>query len=196
MQRAHVAVVAAPVFLISIVGAAFAGVLPASSIWSAAAVAWPPSTLLVSELQTGGASASDEFAELTNVGPTAVDLNGLEVVYVTSTGGTITRKASWATSTVLAPGRHLLIANSLGIFASGADATYSGGFVATGGSIVLRVIGGAPIDSIGWGDATNAFVEGSAMAAPPPSSSIERKPGGIAGNTTDTNSNSTDWFAQ
>ncbi|HTG40686.1 MAG TPA: hypothetical protein VK697_03635, partial [Methylomirabilota bacterium] len=32
-----------------------------------AAVAWPTSTLLVSEIVTGGASASDEFAELTNV---------------------------------------------------------------------------------------------------------------------------------
>ena len=53
-----------------------------------AALAWPTSTLLVSEIVTGGASASDEFAELTNAGSAAVDLAGLEIAYVTSTGGT------------------------------------------------------------------------------------------------------------
>ena len=33
-----------------------------------AAVGWPPSTLVVSEVQTGGASASDEFVEVANQG--------------------------------------------------------------------------------------------------------------------------------
>src|ERR1700675_3645581 len=158
-----------------------------------AAVAWPTSTLLVSEIVTGSASASDEFAELTNAGSSAVDLAGLEVAYVTSTGGTITRKATWPASTILDPGRHLLIANSTGIYAATADATYSGGFAATGGSIVLRPIGGTPIDAVGWGDATNAFVEGSAAAAPPAGSSIERLPGGSAGNGIDTNGNAADF---
>src|SRR5207247_5983783 len=100
-----------------------------------AAVTWPVSTLLVSEVQTGGASASDEFAEITNAGPTAVDLAGLELVYATSTGSTVTRKASWSATNLLEPGRHLLIANTSGIYASLADATYSGGFAATGGAI-------------------------------------------------------------
>ena len=35
---------------------------------------------------TGGASASDEFAEITNAGPVPIDLTGLELVYVTSSG--------------------------------------------------------------------------------------------------------------
>jgi hypothetical protein len=124
----------------------------------AAAVAWPPSTLVVSEVQTGGVSASDEFAEIHNAGTTDVDLSGLELVYATSTGSTVTRKASWATSTLLRPGRHLLVANAAGVIAPIADATYSGGFAATGGALVLRPIGGTPIDAVGWGDAVNAFV--------------------------------------
>ena len=65
-------------------------------------------------------------------------LPALELVYVTSTGSTVTRKASWATTLLLGAGRHLLIANSAGIYAGLADATYSGGFAATGGAIVLR----------------------------------------------------------
>ncbi|HEX8024704.1 MAG TPA: lamin tail domain-containing protein, partial [Candidatus Limnocylindrales bacterium] len=158
MVRARVAVVAAPLFVVALAGAVLAhGDVLTDGFAPLGAVAWPPSTLLVSEVQTGGASASDEFAELTNVGLASVDLAGLEVVYVTSTGGTITRKASWSSSLLLAPGRHLLIANSSGIFGPLADATYSGGFAATGGAIVLRTIGGAPLDAVGWGDATNAF---------------------------------------
>jgi hypothetical protein len=147
-------------------------------------------------VQTGGASASDEFAEITNVGAASVDLAGLELVYVTSTGSTVTRKASWTASTMLGSGRHLFIANTSGIYVGIADATYSGGFAATGGAIVLRAIGGAPVDAIGWGDATNTFVEGATAAAPAAGSSIERRPGGIDGNTTDTNSNSADWFSR
>jgi hypothetical protein len=160
---------------------------------AAAAVAWPPSTLVISEIQTGGASASDEFAELANAGALAVDLTGLEVVYVTSTGSTVTRKATWATSTVLDPGRHLLIANAAGVIAGSADAMYSGGFAATGGAIVLRPVGGAPIDAVAWGDATNSFVEGTAAPAPTAGSSIERRPGGSSGNGSDTNDNLADF---
>ena len=62
---------------------------PASDLDAAplAAVSWPPSTgLLVSEVVTGGASASDEFVEIYNAVGAAIDLGGLELVYVTSTG--------------------------------------------------------------------------------------------------------------
>ena len=95
---------------------------------------------------------------------------------------------------VSSPGRHLLIANAAGIHAAIADATYSGGFAATGGAIVLRPVGGTPIDAVAWGDATNAFVEGSAAPAPAAGSSIERRPGGAAGNGTDTNDNAADFL--
>jgi hypothetical protein len=196
VDRARAAAFAALVVVLSLSGAAVAAPNPESA-QPAASVAWPASTaLLLAEVQTGGASASDEFAEITNASAVPVDLVGLEVVYATSTGGTVTRKASWPASLVLEPGRHLLIANTSGVFASIADATYSGGFAATGGALVLRPIGGAPIDAVAWGDATNAFVEGTAAAAPAAGSSIERLPGGIGGNTIDTNDNSVDWLVQ
>ena len=47
-----------------------------------------------------------------------------------------------------------------------------------------------------WGDATNPFVEGVPAPAPPPGSSLERRPGGIDGNAVDTNDNAADWFVQ
>jgi len=162
----------------------------------AGAVSWPPSTLVVSEVETGGASASDEFVEVANQGSGPVELQGLEVVYATSSGSTITRKGTWSVSTVLDPGRRILLANASGTYASIADSTYSGGFAATGGAIALRLVGGAAIDAVGWGDATNAFVEGLVAAAPPAGSSLERAPGGATGNGRDTNDNASDWFVQ
>jgi len=195
VERTRRAVLAALCVVLSAGGAAWAAASDPGAALEAA-VEWPTSTLLVSEIQTGGASASDEFAEITNVGAGPVDLAGLEIVYVTSSGSTVTRKASWTTSLVLEPGRHLFIANSLGIYAGLADATYSGGFAATGGAIALRAMGGAPVDAVGWGDATNTFVEGTAAAAPAAGSSIERLPAGLAGNTTDTNDNAADVLVQ
>ncbi|HEY6058788.1 MAG TPA: lamin tail domain-containing protein, partial [Candidatus Limnocylindrales bacterium] len=162
-----------------------------------APVTWPPSTgLLLAEVVTGGTSASDEYVELTNAAAVPLDLAGLELAYVTSSGATTTRKATWASSQTIEPGRHLLLANSAGAFVSVADITYSGGLSATGGALVLRPVGGAPIDSVAWGDATNGFVEGTAASAPPAGSSIERRPGGTGGNVQDTNDNSADWQVQ
>jgi uncharacterized protein YdeI (BOF family) len=161
---------------------------------NAQAVSWPASDdWLVAEVVTGGASASDEYVELTNASTEPADLLGLELVYVTSTGSTVTRKTGWDASVLVAPGRHVLIANSAGLYASVADATYSGGLAAAGGTIVLRPAGGAPIDSVGWGTARNEFVEGAAAPAPPAGSSIERRPGGAAGNTSDSNDNAADF---
>ena len=164
----------------------------------AAAIAWPASSsLVVAEVVTGGSSASDEYVEIANAGPAPVELGGCELVYVTASGATTARKASFTSPTVLKPGQHLLVANASGIYAAMADATYSGGLAADGGSLVLRrVNGGDVIDAVGWGTASNDYVEGSAAPAPPARSSIERRPGGSGGNTRDTNDNLADWLVQ
>src|SRR6185503_11471543 len=95
--------------------------------------------LVVSEVTTGGSSASDELIELYNPSTLALPLEGLEVIYVTSTGGTITRKASWAAGAASLPsGAHLLIANGAGAFAGIADLTYTNGLAAPGGSVAIR----------------------------------------------------------
>ncbi|HEY7941931.1 MAG TPA: lamin tail domain-containing protein [Candidatus Limnocylindrales bacterium] len=162
-----------------------------------AAVAWPPSGgLLLSEVMTGGASASDEFIELDNASSDPLDLVGDEVVYVSASGGTVTRKASWTAASPLVPGQHLLVANGAGVYAVGADATYTGGLAATGGAVALRAADGSVLDAIAWGNATNGFIEGTTASAPPAGSSLERLPGGAAGNGVDTNDDSFDWFIQ
>ena len=197
MARARIAAMAAMVLILLAGATAFAspGDVAPSGAAAQVVVAWPPSAgLQVAEVVTGGASASDEYVELTNASGLAIDLLGLEVAYVTSSGSTVTRKASWTTSLPLEPGRHLLVANASGAFAAFADATYSGGFAATGGAIVLRPIGGQPIDAVAWGDATSGFVEGTAATAPAAGSSIERRPGATGESSLDTNDNAADFM--
>ncbi|MGA3030085.1 MAG: lamin tail domain-containing protein [Candidatus Limnocylindrales bacterium] len=162
-----------------------------------ATTSWPPSDgLVLAEVMTGGASASDEYVEIANSGTAAVDLGSCELVYVTASGSTVTRKALFSAPLPLAPGQHLLVANATGIYGPLADATYSSGLASDGGAVALRHLDGTVIDAVGWGTATNSFVEGSVAPAPPAKSSLERLPGGLAGNTRDTNDNLSDWFIQ
>ena len=172
MARARTARIAAAIALIGAIGLTSWSPAPPQRML-AAVVGWPTSSLVVSEVQTGGASASDEFVELANQGPGSVDLAGLELVYATASGSTVTRKWTWATSTILEPGRRILIANAAGALAGIADLTYTGGLAATGGAVALRVVGGSVMDSLGWGDAASGFVEGS--AAPAPSADFARR---------------------
>lgn len=151
--------------------------------------------LLVSEIVTGGASASDELIELYNPTAAALPLEGLELIYASSTGATISRRAAWATGAPSVPsGGHVLVANSGGIFAAIADATYATGMAATGGSVALRILGATTaLDAVGWGTAMGSWLEGVAAPAPPPGSSVERLPGGVAGSTQDTDDNASDF---
>jgi hypothetical protein len=161
-----------------------------------AAVGWPPSAgLLVGEVVTRGAGASDQYVEIYNAAPVALSLAELELVYVTASGATVTRKQAWS-DMALGPGGHLLIANSAGAYAGTADGLFSGGFSTTGGSLVLRIIGGSVIDALSWGTASSSFVEGTPASAPPTGASLERLPGAEQGNAVDTNDNLADTHVQ
>lgn len=151
--------------------------------------------LLLSEVVTGGSSASDEFVEIYNPSPAPLPLEGLELVYVTASGATVTRKASWAAGAPEIPAhRHLLIANSAGIYAAIADTAYATGLAATGGSLALRIQGATTsIDAAGWGTAASTWLEGSPAPVAPAGASIERLPGGAAGSSQDTDDNVTDF---
>jgi uncharacterized protein YdeI (BOF family) len=157
-----------------------------------------PVHVLISEVVTGGSSASDEFAELYNPGDVALALDGLELIYVSASGATVTRKAAWGTGAApIQPGAHLLIANEAGAFAPIADVTYANGLAATGGSLALRVQGATTaIDAVGWGTAASTWLEGQPAPAPPAGSSLERLPGGPSGSGQDTQNNVVDFFIQ
>lgn len=156
------------------------------------AVDWPPSSaLLIGEIVTGGSKGADEYVEIYNADTSPAPLADIELVYVSASGKSSTRKHAWSGGQVPAAGR-VLLANVDGTFAVGADHTYRGGLSATGGSVVLRSAGGVVVDALSWGTAASAFVEGTAAPAPPAGASIERRPGDGAANGRDTNDNAAD----
>ncbi len=155
----------------------------------------PPVAALVrvNEVQTATASsAADEFVELSNAGETAADIGGWKVVYRSASGTSDTTLATIPSGTMLAPGGFYLVAGSAYAGAAAPDQSFSPGLAATGGGVGIRDASGELDDSVGWGAATNAFVEGSAAGAPPataaPGSSIARIPDGH-----DTNVNAVDF---
>lgn len=154
--------------------------------------------LVISEVVTGGASASDELIELYNPSPEALPLEGLELVYVTATGATVTRRAAWSAGAAsVPPGAHVLVANELGVYAAIGDARYASGMAATGGSVALRIQGAATaIDAVGWGTAAGTWLEGTPAPAPAAGASVERRPGGDAGSTVDTDDNASDFVVR
>lgn len=155
----------------------------------------PSAHLLISEVMTGGASASDEFIEIYNPGPDSLPLEGLELVYVTASGATVSRRADWpAGAPSIGPGAHHLVANAAGTFAPIADVVYASGMAATGGSVALRIQGASSaIDAVGWGTAASAWMEGTAAPAPAAGETLERLPGGSAGSGQDTDNNAVDF---
>jgi hypothetical protein len=153
--------------------------------------------LVISEVMSGGASASDEFVELYNPVAAPLVLDGLELVYVTASGATITRKAIWGPGAEVPGHGHVLVANEAGIFAGIADATYANGLAATGGSMALRVAGAAmAIDAVGWGTAASSWLEGQPAPAPSAGSSLERLPGGGLGSGQDSDDNLVDFVVR
>ncbi|MGH2477815.1 MAG: lamin tail domain-containing protein, partial [Candidatus Limnocylindrales bacterium] len=126
MQRVRRAGSTALTFVLAL---GWSGIPAVGGPWSAAvadaaSIAWPTSTLVISEVQTGGAGASDEFVEIANQGTAPVDLVGLEVVYATSSGSTVTRKATWADSLILTAGRRVLVVNGAGALVGLGDLAY------------------------------------------------------------------------
>ena len=76
----------------------------------------PPAHLVVSEIVTGGASASDELIEIHNPTSAPLPLEGLEVVYASASGATVSRRAAWELGAPSVPaGGHVLIANQDGL---------------------------------------------------------------------------------
>ena len=131
-------------------------------------------TLVISQFQAGGGTANDEFIELHNVSAGNIDLNGHRLVYRPATTTTELTFAAWTTSTIIPPGGYYLIASTAydgGVTPNTTydPATCACSMGANGGGLAIRlgaVNTGTIIDSVGWGTATNIFVEGAVTTAP------------------------------
>jgi len=154
------------------------------------------SPVVISEIQTAGGgatAASDEFIELYNRAPEAVDLSSWSIQYKDGAADnlSVSSAASKINLSGTIPGEsYLLIANSDGYDYGGTkapDATYNGtsfALVAAGGTVFL--VGNqtaltsptdpAIQDKVGWGTGTiSPYAEGTAAPVPAANGSIERK---------------------
>ena len=146
--------------------------------------------LKINELANGGANgATDEFIELYNPCSGSVALVGSTLVYRAATSGGDNFTFATFGSVMVASHGYFVVAN--GQFAGTANIKPfqgGGGMAAAGGGIALRDPQDMVVDSVAWGTAVNAYVEGTVATAPSTTQSLARTPNG-----TDTNDNNADF---
>jgi lamin tail-like protein len=134
----------------------------------------------------------DEFVELVNTGTAAADLSGWKLVYRSAAGTSDVSLGTLADGTTLGAGAFFLFGGGDYSGSHAADKSFSAGLASAGGAVALKDAAGTVVDSVGWGEATNDYVEGAPVAAPPiapaPGTSGARQPDGH-----DTNVNSADF---
>lgn len=156
-------------------------------------------TIVINELQVAGATgstnaAANEWIEIASKCTAAQNLTGLRLVY-RAAGGTndVNPPLLDLTGTIAAGGYNWYAAsasavqnpNPTGYFTTGTTGALSG----SGGGIGLRIITGAILlDSIGYGSATNAFIEGTVFGNITGGSAAARTP-----DKADTNNNAVDF---
>lgn len=158
--------------------------------------------LVISQFQAGGTNADDEFVEIHNTSLNPVDLNGYRVVYRSSAGtNDVGPLFAWTETTIIPAGGYYLIAsNSYDEASVVADKTWNTSACAcslsgTNGGLAIRQGAnntGAIIDSVGWGAATNIFVETTTTSAAGNNNSKVRNNNGCS----DSDNNSNDFATQ
>ena len=135
--------------------------------------------IVISQFQvtgdTPGNTANDEFIEIHNTSSNSVDLNGYRLVYRSAAGTNDVAFVDWTTSTIIPAGGYYLIASTSYNGTVTPNITYNPttctcSMSATGGGLAIRqgaVNTGVIIDSVGYGSATNAFIETAITPAAP-----------------------------
>ena len=149
--------------------------------------------LRVNEFMTGvTGAAANEFVEIVNSGTGTARIGGFKLVYRSAAGTSDVTLTTVPDGTTLAPGAFYLFGGSAYAGTTPANQSFSTGLAAGGGGVAFRDATGMIVDSVGWGDAVNAFVEAHPATAPPataaPGSSAVRLPDGH-----DTNDNAADF---
>src|SRR5436305_5734138 len=126
------------------------------------------SPVRINEVATGTtASAADEFVEVFNAGAAPVDIGGYKLAYRSAAGAADVLLATVPTGTTLSAGGFYLFGGNSYAGAKQPDQTFTTGLASSGGGVGLRNAAGDLVDSLGYGTATNAFVESHAAPAPP-----------------------------
>ena len=138
--------------------------------------------LVISQFQVAGGNANDEFVEIHNTGSNPIDLSGYKLVYRSSGGTNDVLLAQWSSVTVIPAGGYYMVASTGYDGSAAPDLSYnpstcSCSMSGTTGGIGIRqgsVNTGVIIDSVGYGSATNVFVEGTVTPFPAANTSQSR----------------------
>lgn len=136
-----------------------------------------PNHIVISEIQIGGMTATDEFVELFNPTPSAVNLKSWRLSKRTASGNQTNLLTAFPDVNLPAHG-HFLITHSTGYTGSTAtDAQYSTAeSLAANNTVVLfSDAGNTIVDLVGMGTASS--FEGTSAPNPPNDQSIERQSG-------------------
>ncbi len=158
--------------------------------------------LVISEIQTAGVTASDEFVEFYNPTTITINIETWSIQYKSATGTTFYKKNFPSGASVPAHGWYLATHTDYAGTATPdmSHSTFSmsaaGGhiFLVNSQTTLISPIDSSIIDKIGYGTADSP--EGTAIVAPPASQSVERKFSGDLGNGEDINDNSADFTLQ
>ncbi len=151
----------------------------------------------ISEVLLGAPGNNNrEFIELYNPRETAVDLQGWSLWYRSRADQEPEAVLRWTTPSEIPPLGHLLLARTGEDFGLIADAYFDVPLSNRRGGLILRDGGGNDVATLGWGeDAPPDYFAGTPAAPPTDGASLERLPGGDAGNGQDTGSNAADFAA-
>ncbi len=164
---------------------------------TASPVAAAPGKVVFSEVLTGVPGDNTyEFIELYNAGTEPVNLQGWTLAYRMMDTKDEAQVYHWEREAVVPGYGHYLLTHpdtEVGLLS---DAVYTTPLFERKGGLVLRDADGNQVDAVGWGDAPDGYYEGHPAEAALQGASLERRPGGDAGNATDTDDNQQDFAAR
>ncbi len=156
-----------------------------------------PGRILISEFIPGVPGDNNfEFIELYNAGTEAVDLKGWSLWYKMLDDKEAQRVYVWTARADVPGYGHYLLARAGEDIGAAPDAVYEVPLFERKGGLVLLNADKDVVDTLGWGDAPAEFVADRPAVAPADGASLERAPGGDAGNAMDTDDSSDDFFVQ
>jgi uncharacterized repeat protein (TIGR01451 family) len=152
-------------------------------------------SILISEVLPGvfGVNNNLEFVELYNAGSAAVDLNGWSLWYRLADNRDEELIYAWEGQADIPGHGHTLLVKADQDVGNVGDGEYTGTLFEKKGGLALRNPEGQTVDSLVWGDGPASYVAGSPAPVPEDGASLERKPGGEAGNGSQRGDNAADF---
>lgn len=151
--------------------------------------------VVISELIPGIQGDNNyEFIELYNAGTQPVNLLQWSLWYRMADPQEEKLVYTWELGTDVPGYGHYLLVREGQDFDVIPDAVFTNPLFERRGGLVLRNSDGESVDAVGWGSAPADYVEGGPAPEPGNESSLERKPGGDAGNGVDTDNNASDFI--